>query len=116
MLPMGTVMAGCMLVGAVAVGTASLPSRRDAPPDRLLHAAGIVVGLGGLWNTLWYGLRHVGEFWGHAALGSGLLMLLAAACLLVPGRLPRTLLAIRPLLALGLAGCALLYGVAIYRL
>ena len=34
--------------------------------------------LSGLWNALWYGLRHLGEFWGHAGLVTGFAMLLAA--------------------------------------
>jgi len=30
--------------------------------------------LAGLWNVLWYGSQHLGEFWGNAAFVSGLLM------------------------------------------
>jgi len=37
----------------------------------------------GLWNTLWYGLRHLGSFWGNAALITGLAMLLAGFILLI---------------------------------
>ena len=42
-----------------------------------LWIAYLLIGLGA-WNALWYGLRHVTEFWGIAAMVSGLFMLLAA--------------------------------------
>ena len=116
MLPMGTIMTGCMVLGVLFAGVLPLLGPERAGPRALRLGAGAVVGLGGLWNVLWYGLRHVGEFWGNAALGSGLLMLLVAACLIVPERLPPALLRARPLVALALLGCALLYGVTIYRL
>ena len=32
----------------------------------------------GLWNAFWYGIQHLQQFWGMAALGSGLAMILAA--------------------------------------
>jgi len=37
----------------------------------------------GLWNAFWYGLRHVNEFWGQAAIGSGLVMVASATVILV---------------------------------
>lgn len=41
--------------------------------------------LAGVWNALWHGLRHLDQFWGLAALVSGLLMMVAATRLLVRG-------------------------------
>jgi len=35
----------------------------------------------GLWNSLWYGVRHLGSFWGHAALATGVVMLFAGIIL-----------------------------------
>ena len=113
MLPMGTIMAACMVLGVVALGASLLMARNDRWP---LLAAGVVVLLAGLWNALWHAPRHLGQFWGQAALGSGLTMLLVAACLLIPSRLPGGLRRLRPLALVALAGFALLYGVGIYRL
>ena len=43
---------------------------------------GWLVGATGLWNVLWYGVRHLTEFWGQTALISGLALLLAAIIIL----------------------------------
>ncbi len=32
----------------------------------------------GAWNVVWYGLRHISEFWGWMAIGSGLVMMISA--------------------------------------
>lgn len=37
----------------------------------------------GLWNFLWYGLRHLGDFWGWAAIVSGASMVAAALIVFV---------------------------------
>ncbi|MBJ7537916.1 hypothetical protein [Marinomonas transparens] len=47
--------------------------------------------LAGLWNVAWYGLQHMGEFWGNAALISGLLMLFHSLPLLNPTSWPERL-------------------------
>jgi len=44
--------------------------------------AGRFLLLAGLWNALWFGLRHLPIFWGQAALVSGLVMVLAAILIL----------------------------------
>ena len=38
--------------------------------------------LAGLWNVGWYGAQHLGEFWGNAAMISGLLMIYTSLPLL----------------------------------
>ena len=114
MLPMGTIMTVCMAVG-VLFAARPLGLHR-ASPRRLLETVGVVLLLAGLWNALWHAPRHLDGFWGWAALGSGSLMLLVAAFLLVPTRLPPPLVRARPLVVLALAGCTLLYGIGIYRL
>jgi len=50
----------------------------------------------GLWNAAWYGLRHLGSFWGYAALLSGIVMLLAGFILLIESKTqpPPALLAV----------------------
>jgi hypothetical protein len=84
--------------------------------------------LAGLWNALWYGLRHPSEFWGIAALVSGFTMIGVAALLLIeqgretwagrPWAL-RSHAVIRPLaipLMAALAMCFVLYATALVRL
>ena len=65
---MGIVMAVIMLLGVLALVN---------PPWRS-NIINIVLLLGGLWNALWYGLRHLHSFWGNSALITGILMVLAA--------------------------------------
>jgi hypothetical protein len=84
--------------------------------------------LAGLWNVLWYGLRHLAEFWGLAALISGSVMILVAIALLVePGSgawrqqsaAIRTRAALKPIASLLVAAlglCFLVYAVALVRL
>ncbi len=70
----------------------------------------------GAWNAF-YGVRHLSEFWGLAALVSGLLMLVSALVLLLeriqgysPAALPRALL------VAGLVVCFLLYVITIIQI
>ncbi|TEW50250.1 hypothetical protein [Psychromonas algicola] len=69
---MGIVMAVIMLLGVLVLVNA-----------RWKHKSiSIVLLLGGLWNTFWYGLRHINSFWGNSAIITGILMVLAALHLL----------------------------------
>jgi hypothetical protein len=84
--------------------------------------------LGGLWNSAWHGLRYLGDFWGQAALVSGILMMAVAVLLVVEkstagwGRLGPVRAAykvIQPLsgaLVVGLLACFILYTVGLVRL
>lgn len=100
---------------------------------RLQHAgsartAAIGIMLAGVWNGLWHGLRHLDQFWGQAALVSGLLMMVAATLLLVrkqargngsPGRQEQggyPTGAGVGLLVLALLGCFGLYAITLIRL
>lgn len=69
---MGIVMAIIMLLGVLA-----LINKRWKN-----NVTSIVLLLGGLWNLLWYGLRHTSSFWGNSAIITGILMVLAALHLL----------------------------------
>ena len=51
--------------------------------NNLLASAPVLLLVMGLWNAAWYGLRHLGSFWGHAALVSGIVMLLVGLLLFV---------------------------------
>jgi hypothetical protein len=43
---------------------------------------GITLFLAGVWNAFWYGLQHLGSFWGMAALISGVLMIFSSLLIL----------------------------------
>ena len=69
---MGIVMAIIMLLGVLALVNVRWKN----------NPISIVLLLGGLWNLLWYGLRHANSFWGNSAIVTGVLMVLAALHLL----------------------------------
>ncbi len=70
----------------------------------------------GLWNVLWYGLRHFTEFWGYTALVSGVLMIITASYILDDTKLPDLLRRWRPFVLVILFGYFLLYAITIARL
>lgn len=84
--------------------------------------------LGGLWNTGWHGLRHLNDFWGQAAVVSGILMMAVAVLLVVErstagwGRfgpvraIYKLLKPVSGALVLGLLACFILYAVALVQL
>ncbi|MEM7195219.1 MAG: hypothetical protein AAF402_09730 [Pseudomonadota bacterium] len=73
MLPMGTIMTAAMFLGAVALGPLFFLRQKTG---HLFNAVAILVIAAGAWNVFWYWLRHLTEFWGVMALGSGLIMIL----------------------------------------
>ena len=93
MIPMGTVVTVCMFTGLLVA--APLAALKNIPILLRKICAGVVM-VAGLWNVLWYGLQHFAEFWGMAALISGLLMIVTAAYILAPSRLPAWLVLARP--------------------
>ena len=113
MIPMGTVVTVCMFIGLIVA--APLPVLNKI--SSLLKKIGAcVVMAAGLWNVLWYGLQHFSEFWGMAALTSGVLMVVTASYILAPLRLPGWLLLAKPVVLTLLLGCAMLYSITIARL
>ncbi len=66
----------------------------------------------GLWNVFWYGLQHLSQFWGVAAMGSGFAMIVTATLLLAGIRQPTLM----QLLSVALLGFFLLYLVTLVRL
>ncbi len=113
MLPMGTIMASCMLIGVASTASSKVTNSLPLP---IRKALGAVVLAAGCWNVFWYAVQHLSEFWGQAALVSGVLMIITAMYLLAPSKLPGVLRAAKPLVWLLLLGCALLYGITIYNL
>lgn len=110
MLPMGTIMAACMFVGVINL---LLSAKLHATIGKII--SGVVL-IAGLWNVLWYSLQHLTEFWGVAALLSGILMIIAAMIVLSPNRMPSILVKAKPVIMIALLGFALLYAVTIARL
>ncbi|ASJ75841.1 hypothetical protein [Granulosicoccus antarcticus] len=116
-IPMGTVVAVCMLVTLVFANRFPGMSLNRVTPPILLRIIGVVTGAAGLWNVLWYALRHLTELWGLMALGSGILMtLLSALLILAPEKQPPILNTLRPFAVVALAGFTFVYALTLYRL
>ncbi|NQZ30372.1 MAG: hypothetical protein HRU06_03815 [Oceanospirillaceae bacterium] len=116
MLPMGTIMAVSMLLGVLITTDLAVIKSIKKLPSLGLKGVAIIVMLSGLWNVFWYASQHLGEFWGNAALVSGLLMILVSLYSLIPEKLPAMFISIKPLILLLLLGCSVLYGFTIYNL
>ena len=116
MIPMGTVMAGCMIVGVLCASR--LPGLKliQRLPVWLRSLPALLVFAAGAWNVFWYALRHITEYWGVAALISGILMMLTAVFIFDETRLPAAIQKLRPVILLLLLLSAVHYAVTIYRL
>lgn len=126
---MGIVVAVFMLLGVLLIWPRprlQLGGLRRKPG--MVGALGISLLLAGLWNALWYGLRHLGDFWGLVALLSGVLMIAASLIVLAQrdpvnraapatlGRIYKVLKPLSPVLACALAAFFALYAVTLVRL
>lgn len=73
--------------------------------------------LAGLWNSLWYGLRNYTEFWGIAALVSGVFMLLTVLILNKESFFnARQTVILKGLTIIGLFASFLLYAITLVQL
>jgi hypothetical protein len=116
-IPMGTVVTACMLLTVVLSNRFPAGGLNKITPAPILRTIGVLTGAAGLWNVLWYGLRHLNEFWGQMALGSGVLMLMLSVLLVLPAAKHPTLLSkLRPFAVVALLAFALKYGWTIYTL
>ena len=89
---------------------------------------GVGLLLAGLWNLLWFGLRHLDVFWGIAAIVSGFCMIMTAVVVLsecggpslssnsVVKKITLGAKSLLTLWLLGLFASAILYGITIVRL
>ncbi len=116
MLPMGTVMTGCMLVGLLFATRLPVLRIVQKSPTWFKKTMAFVVFSAGIWNVFWYAMRHFAEFWGSAALISGCLMLLISMYIFNVKWLPVFLKKMRSGVLFLLLCCAVLYGTTIYRL
>jgi len=112
MIPMGTVMAVCLVIGALGMAFVLKFSRP------LVIGLGLLLEAAGVWNAFWYGLQHFSEFWGQMAFWSGIAMFVSGAfCLrLSSSEFRAKVQRIIPLLALILAAFGGYYSWTIYNL
>ena len=116
MLPMGSIVTVCMFVGLVyaLLQLFTKPVRRF--PAYIHAAIGGIVFMAGAWNVFWYAARNITQFWGMAALASGIALMLTGYRIFKNDSAPATLKKFVPVVLLVLFGCMVLYGVTIYRL
>jgi len=116
MLPMGTIVTVCMLVGLVF--SSDLPGLNvtNKLPLLLRRIVAVVVLAAGCWNVFWYAMQHLTEFWGLMALVSGLLMIISALYILKLQSLPVWIVRIKPVVLLALLFCMAKYAHTIYHL
>lgn len=113
MIPMGTIVTFCMFTGLIVAAPAPFVKKT---PRGFRVFIGYLVLTAGLWNVLWYAVQHLTEFWGLAALVSGILMILTATFIIKPNRLPKFIHQAKPMVMLLLFACALLYAIKIASL
>lgn len=116
MLPMGTIVTVAMFVGllfAIQLPGLNLVQRL---PLLLRQIVGGVVAALGAWNVFWHAIRHLTDFWGIAALVSGLLMMLTGVYIIKADWLPGGLRRLMPAVLILLLLCACFYGWTIINL
>ena len=125
---MGIVVTVFMLLGLLLLSPlANIGFNRFAKSGNNVTWVGFALLLAGLWNCLWHGLRHLDNFWGLAALISGVLMVFAAVLLLgrvgsavlenpLVVRLNKLLKPISVVIVIGLAFSFLLYATTLVQL
>ena len=114
MLPMGTIMTGCMFAGVIYAGLVKPLTAKKPTANVIDKLFASLLLLAGSWNVLWYASQNFGSFWGKMALLSGLLMWLTSALLFQFKFLPQWLVKAKPLVILALAACCFKYGYTIY--
>jgi len=105
---MGIVMAVVMLIGLIMLF-------KDNRTRASTNIAALLLMAAGLWNALWYGMQHLGEFWGYAGFVSGVTMLVTALFLWFSKSAPPKN-TIKILIACALSACFLLYFVTLIQL
>lgn len=115
-MPMGTIVTVCMLIGLLFAAPYAVSSKLKPLPSIFAWLVGAIVFTAGGWNTFWHGLRNLTNFWGLAALISGVFMMVTAIYIMQLKAMPVGLLRIRAIVLLGLLICFLLYATTIARL
>ena len=112
MIPMGSVVTACMIVGLIV----ALPPMEKGCPKPIRLSIGVILLAAGLWNILWYASQHFTEFWGIAAFCSGVLMVITSIYIIKASWLSLFLQRAKPVVLLMLLGFAALYAIKIYSL
>jgi len=115
-LPMGTIVTVCMLIGLLVATPYALKKQLKPLPTVVTMLAGGIVLLGGAWNTFWHGIQNLGSPWGQAALISGVFMMLTGLYILRYASLPPILQKARLLVLFGLLCWFLVYAIKIASL
>jgi len=115
-LPMGTIVTVCMLIGLLFATPYALKKNLPSLPSAIVYVVGGVVLLAGVWNSFWHGIQNLTNFWGQAALFSGLLMILTGLYIMRFNAMPPLLQKIRLVVLLGLLGWFLVYAFKILSL
>jgi len=115
-LPMGTIVMFCMLIGLLVATPYSLLKHLKPLPRAIAMVIGGLVLLAGAWNTFWHGIQNLTNSWGQAALVSGVFMMLTALYIMRFDSLPPILKKIRIFVLLGLLGWFLVYAIKIASL
>lgn len=116
MLPMGTIVTVCMIIGLLFATRLPVLNLVQKLPLLVRQGIGGIVAAAGAWNFFWHALRHLSDFWGIAALVSGLLMMITGAYIIKAEWIPAKLRPKMPVVLLLLLGCAGLYAWTIARL
>ena len=80
---MGIVVCIFMLLGLLLLSPLAFLNIKPLLAKPIILWIARLLGLMGLWNSLWYGLQNWQSFWGIAAIVSGISMILAAILILV---------------------------------
>jgi len=113
---MGTVMTVCMFIGLIYGVARMVPGLTRRAPSFVHWAIGGVVVLAGCWNVLWYASRHITQFWGIAALLSGIALITTGYFIIATDTAPALLQKLMPVVMILLFCFMMLYGITIYRL
>lgn len=113
---MGTIVTACMLLGLICAVPYAVNTTLKPMPRVFSAGLGGLVFLAGAWNTFWHGIRNLTDFWGLAALISGVFMMVTALYIMRFASLPQWLQRSRVVVLLGLLVWFLVYAVTIARL
>ncbi len=84
--------------------------------ETVFQAVGLLLMLAGAWNVFWHAVRHLSDFWGQAALASGVFMMICGLYLFRERWLTPFMKRLMPIAAIALTGWSGYYAYTIYHL
>ena len=115
-MPMGTIVTASMVLALIFAIPYTLKKALQPLPRWISLPVGGLVFFAGAWNVFWYAAQHISEYWGVAALISGVLLMITAGFIVNFKRMPSLINRARPIVLIVLLGAMLHYGLTIYRL